>query len=296
MVQRRCGRQAGVALVMLLWFIAAMSLMVMGLMGEARLDIRLSQLYLRQAQAEALADGAIQRTLQALVEAERGEAPVPSVFTWEETRDGIELRAWVHSVSGFIDLNAAPESLLAVLFQHLGELDPPEALLLASKVVRWRGVKPEGSAPEPGFRYGRFEAPEDLLLVDGVSRQLYGRVAPALAVTSKWQEKIRLLSAPPEVLYMLAEGDESLVSHWQQAQLSPEPAAVQQPANLELLSSSSVQARIYRIEARVGFADGQVYRRVRWAEYGQQGLDRLPWHFFRTEPVARADQLDFTDN
>jgi len=296
MVQRRRDRQAGVALVMLLWFIAAMSLMVVGLMGEARLDIRLSQLYLRQAQAEALADGAIQRTLQALVEAERGEAPVPSVFTWEETRDGIELRAWVHSVSGFVDLNAAPESLLAALFQQLGELDPQEALLLANKVVRWRGVKPEGSAPEPGFRYGRFEAPEDLLLVDGVSRSLYDRVAPALAVTSKWQEKIRLLSAPPAVLEMLAEGDESLVSHWQQAQLSPEPVAVQPPANLELLSSSSVQARIYRIEARVGFADGQVYRRIRWAEYGQPGLDGLPWHFFRTEPVARADQLDFTDN
>ncbi len=288
------NQQAGVALVMLLWFIAAMSLLVTGLMGEAKLDIRLSQLYLRQAQAEALGDGAAQRAMQAMLEKISSGEPVPAVFEWRDERNGVDIRVRMRSVSGYVELNSAPEELLIELFQQLGELEPQDAALLANTVVRWRGVKPELEAPEPGYRYGWFEAPEDLLLVEGVTRQLYGKIKAALSVTKNWQTGVDLMSAPPEVLKMLAEGDDALVSHWQQAQLEPEPGVVQQPVKVGLISSSSKP--IYRIEANVRFADGVAFQRVRWAEYGQQGLDRLPWRFFRTEPVIRADQVELSGN
>ncbi len=282
------NQQAGVALVMLLWFIAAMSLLVTGLMGEAKLDIRLSQLYLRQAQAEALGDGAAQRAMQAMLEMRRSGEPVPSVFEWGDEQAQVQLIANVRGASGYVDLNWATEPLLVELFVELGELESQAAAVLASTIIKWRGQKSEQEVADPDLRYGRFEAPEDLLLVKGVSRSLFDKVLPALAVNSGWHPEVNIMSAPPEVLRILAGGDESLMDHWQQAQREPGAGAVQPSVKPDLVGSSNEP--IYRIEVLIKFADGLVFRRVRWAEYGQKGLDQLPWRFFRTEPIVRVSQ------
>ena len=53
------GRQRGVALGIVVWFIAGMALLVSGIVSEARVDTRMAQLHYFRAQAAAAADGAI---------------------------------------------------------------------------------------------------------------------------------------------------------------------------------------------------------------------------------------------
>lgn len=284
--------ESGVALVMVLWFVAAMSLMVTGIMGEAKLDMRLSQLYLRQAQAEALGDGAIQMAMLNMLEQQRSRQSRPAVMDLHEQYDEVRVHTRIRPASGYINLNYASEKLLGLMFERLGGLDKREAGVLAARVIKWRSRQAERERFDPTLRYGKFEAPEDLLLVEGVNKALYDAVAEAISVTDHWESQVNLLAAPPAVLQVLADADAALIEHWQQAQKEPSPGVLQPPAETDLVNTAATS--IYRVEARIRFPDGQVFQRVRWVEYGQAGRDRLPWRFFRTESVARIGSLEFS--
>ena len=52
-------RQRGVALALVVWFIAGMSLMVGGIVSFARVDTRMTQVHLARAKTIAAGDGAI---------------------------------------------------------------------------------------------------------------------------------------------------------------------------------------------------------------------------------------------
>jgi general secretion pathway protein K len=285
--------QAGAALVMVLWFVAAMSLMVVGIMSEAKLDIRLSQLYLRQAQVEALGDGAIQKAMLHMTEQNLSGEARPSVLDLRENIGFVEIHTRIRPVSGFIDPNFASEKLLHLMFERLAGMEAIEAEIMASKIVRWRRAKPQDEPVEPGLRYGRFEAPEDLLLVEGISKDIYDKISGAVSVSEHWEGGVNISTAPTPVLKVLADGDAGLVEQWQRAQMETQPSPVPEPFETELTSTALTS--IYRVEARVRFPDNEVYRRVRWVEYGQSGSDKLPWRFFRTESVARVDNHTFSD-
>ena len=57
------GRQRGVALAVVMWFIAGMSLLVAGIVGHARVDLQLAQVHVARAKAVAAGDGAIRLAL-----------------------------------------------------------------------------------------------------------------------------------------------------------------------------------------------------------------------------------------
>ena len=55
--------QKGVALAIVVWFIAGMSLLVAGIVSHARVDTQMAQLHIAKAKAVAAGDGAIQLML-----------------------------------------------------------------------------------------------------------------------------------------------------------------------------------------------------------------------------------------
>ena len=70
-------RQQGVAIAMVAWFLAAMSLLVVGIVSEAQNDVRMAQLHSSKARAIAAGDGAIQLMLaNSLTQQGRGGSPV----------------------------------------------------------------------------------------------------------------------------------------------------------------------------------------------------------------------------
>ena len=60
-------RERGVALAIVVWFIAGMSLLVAGIVSHARVDTQMAQLHVARAKAAAAGDGAIQLMMADLV-------------------------------------------------------------------------------------------------------------------------------------------------------------------------------------------------------------------------------------
>ena len=93
---------------MVVWFLAAMSLLVSGIVFQARVDTRMAQLHVARAQAVAAGDGAIQLMLADLVagkvEQQEGSAAMSASYSLGERQVRVELVP----ASGLIDPTTAP--------------------------------------------------------------------------------------------------------------------------------------------------------------------------------------------
>lgn len=162
MMARGCferGRQAGVALVAVLWIVAALSILVTGMVQAQRDEIRLVASARQTAQGSALGSAAVQLALQQI--ASRSE-PIARLSRVEVSFGGAAIPVEVVPLNGLIDLNRAPESLLVALLTVAGGMAPDAAAGLAKTLVAAR-------IPGPLTRGGpRFEAVEDLLQLPGV--------------------------------------------------------------------------------------------------------------------------------
>jgi general secretion pathway protein K len=140
--------QNGVALAILVWFLAAMSLLVAGIVLQARVDIKLAQLHVTRARVEAAADGAIQLALADLMLREQEAAsPNPEMQSRDFGVGGYYVTVNFTPVSGLININFAPEDLLFLLFSSVDGLDENAAHELALNVVEWRSILTLGEDP-----------------------------------------------------------------------------------------------------------------------------------------------------
>ena len=171
-------QQQGFAIALLLWMIAGMSLMVAAVIHFAHADVAMAELRLDEARAQALGRGAAllavrDKTMvsqKATLEPAGGEGSRAQgegnhrfTKTYEfggEWRTRVQLRP----AAGFVSLNNASDVELSLLFKHVGKATETVATDLAAAVVRYR-------ENFPGFRY-----PEELLAIDGASRDVYDRV------------------------------------------------------------------------------------------------------------------------
>jgi len=302
--------QDGVALAILVWFLAAMSLLVAGIVMQARVDIKLAQLHVMRARVEAAADGAMQLALAQLLQPEQeGEPPQPVLPSQELSVGGFNVTVNITPVSGLIDINAAPEELLFLLFSAVDDLDEVAARELALNVVEWRSANPldAGATDQPAqpsgsgnnggsasqdaepaalgdVRYARFEAIEDLLLVAGIDRRIYDAVEDAVYVSQVGQSGVDWATAPVPVLRVLGGMDTESAQELAASRLSDNVDGLVAPQDLDLSFQEAAQLSSYRIDAMVEL-DGSLFNRRRWVDRSQPGSDGLPWTFFRTEAL-----------
>ncbi len=283
------GRQRGVALAILVWFIAAMSILVAGVVMQARVDIKLAQLHSGKARAEALADGAIQLVLaHARYLETQGEFFVRAQHLFQQPMGDYTVSVSLTPLSGLIDLNKAPEDLLFSVLLGAGNFDENVARELAISVVEWRTPGEGAEEEQEGMRHGRFEAIEDLLLVPGFDRDLYEALRDSVYVSQKSLATIDWLAAPVEVLQRLGMNEQEALEY---AQLRREEDAVSLglPESVEPSFFSDASLSVFRVDAIVTVDDTTFLRR-RWVDRDRQGPDQLPWHFFHTEPVRATTQ------
>ncbi|WP_151702567.1 general secretion pathway protein GspK [Nitrincola alkalilacustris] len=294
--------QSGVALAMLLWFVAAMSIMVAGIMAVAKVDARLASLQVQVAQAAAVGDGAANLMMKELLSLQQaGLYAGRGIVEQEYTIGEHEIRMRAIPVSGLVDLNLSSEELLVSLFQYGAGLEESEAVSFAHRVMDWRedtGLKrlhgadaSDYEAAGYGFgpRNGRFEVVEDLLQVLGINRALYDSIAGSVHATGFGQAAIDPLSAPESVLNVLAQGDIELVRVMIDLRLQA-PFDESSVAGLPVDFLASAVVPVYRLDAWVSFPDGRVYQRRRWGDFNMAGQDGLPWRFLRTEPVTAVGE------
>lgn len=237
--------QRGVALAMVLWFIAAMSVLVMGTVYEARTDVRLAQVHVARAKAVAAGDGATRLHLAAFVEARgrsaegRGRLPLRGEYRMGD----VAVRLRMVPAGVLVDPFAAPARQLAELLSARGGLAAADAQKLADNVVKLRSALPGGG------RYNRrMEVQEDLLRVPGFDRALLDAL----------RDDIRAIPGGTGLAAGLA-GD------------------VDEAA---LAASES----LFRVDAWVDY-NGRQWLRRQWVSLqGGTGASALPWQVMRVEP------------
>ena len=287
------NKQRGVALAMLLWMLAALTLLVSGVVFQSRTDVQLTRLHLDQARAQAAAQGAAHMLLaEYQLGAASGEAASSGIFARRYELNGLQLEAQAIPVSGLVDLNMASPQLLVALFQHLGRLNHDAAEHLAEQLLLWR-APPQGEVgveDTEGGGGGLLMVVEDLLRVPGMTRAVYDRVRSAVHVEPGGQQGVDPLAAPADVLYSIANGDPGVVDTIIEARRDASASAAGLPGGLDPAYLASGGASGYRVDVRVSQqSQSPLVQRI-WVQMAT-GQGGVPWRFTRVLPIEAEPRL-----
>lgn len=265
-------RTQGMVLVAVLWTVAALALVVVGLVHNVRQEARVLSTQRALAVAGGVGDAAVQLALRQLAVL---EAPPTRMLTWPVAYRQTAVAVRVMPLNGLIDLNAAGAPLLAALYEVAGGLPRNEAQSLAARTLAWRA----GSA---SVRAERFEAVEDLLRVPGVDLELYARLAPLVAADNGGSSGgVNALAAPLEVLQVLAGGRPGIAARIAAARDAGDAGIDTTDLPAAFLESGAVQR--YRIDASVPLPDGGWLHVAHHVHLGTEPQARLPWRTLHTE-------------
>ena len=287
---RRCaqGRATlhparGMALVAVLWLVAAMAVLATGLTGTVRQQVQLTTAIRDQATARAVGEAAQVLVLQAMRAKRGGERP-SAIETVNVNYGGQDVAVEVMPLDGLISLNGADEALLTKVFAVAGQLPAGAASTLAKAAITWRDERPENQGEGPrsaGSGKRDFESVEDLMLVPGIDYDLYHRVAPVLTADLAGGRQVNVAAAPPEVLAVLADGQAGVVERVQAARARGDGASVD-------YSGLGGGARIrgatdhYRLTARVPITAGKMLVLTQVVALGQAYSRTAPWRVARS--------------
>jgi general secretion pathway protein K len=230
MTPRAAGRRrdkGGFALVTVIWGVALIALLIVSYMSTARLRLQMAFNLAGAAQADLLAEAALNQTaLFLLSEREtRGAFLQPPASTLAErpvhdgaprfcALAGAAAAISIEEESGKVDINAAPQKLLQSLLSGLG-VAPRDADAIAAGIVAFRSPPlPNGvagvEAPETvksdkpfGLKRAPFQSIAELDQAPGVSPALYRLLSPLVTIYSR-SPGVDARAAPPALLALLA--------------------------------------------------------------------------------------------
>lgn len=262
----------GMTLIIVLWVVAALTILVAGLVRAQHSEWRLVGAARSQLGAVASGRAAIQRAAQEMAGSPQAVGRLMRRTVREAGQD-IELE--VMPLVGLVDLNSAPEVLLQALLQHAGGLPEASARALAAAAVERR----QATAAMPG-RATRFEVPEELLALPGVDHDLFARIAPLMTTDSAGGGRVNPLAAPFPVLLVLASGDAGLAQR-----IAGERDAGSVVIDTTRLESAYIDATVssrYRITAHVPTTDGRRWTVEQELDLHSSDPGGPPWRTLRT--------------
>ncbi len=166
-------RERGVALIVVLWGIAALSLIALAMLSATLSRANIGRNAWYEAEARTAADAGVQGAILSLFDPDPRD---------RQQLDGSEhslavlsdtVTVSIRDEAGLIDLNAAAPDLLRDYLQT-GGLDTGEAAQLAGRIAAWRA--PEGAPAHP------FQSVDDVLLIQGMTADLLRKLRPGLTV------------------------------------------------------------------------------------------------------------------
>ena len=211
-----CSKERGVAIVLVMWIVAAMSIIVGGALALAREEIDLASSRLGEAQAFALGKGiarlAVMDHARAQTAVDENGDPDPGgpsrVFRSRYEIDDLTVSATVYPASGFVSVAESDPAVWQQLLSGIGGMDNVAAATLAEQIVNseLEMTASAGSGPPGSFQfYSRYRQArsavyvEQLLGVEGMNRAVYDRIRPSISpfnVCSGIDPSV----APPEML------------------------------------------------------------------------------------------------
>jgi len=261
----------GMALIVVLWMVAALSIITGSLLTSVKREIGVATQAKQVIVAGGIAEGAIRRILLELIA--QGK-PLDRLIKATEPFPGYPVSAEVRPLNGLIDINNAPEALLSAMFQYHAGMDVEASNRTARAVIDARSRKDAFGQPEG------FDAVEDLLRIPNIAYDLYARIRSLLSTNLRGGGRVNPQAAPPEVLAVLTHGNVSLAGQLVATQSGPGAlmdTTQFNPAFVESVSSTAVEVR-----ARVLLADGSSLIKS-WVVVLMPSLQTgLPWQTFET--------------
>lgn len=205
--------EQGLALVIVLWVVALLSIVAASLAFSMRTETTLAHDLVTQAQARALAEAGVYRGILELYNPDRLRRWRGDGSPHEVRLAGVPITVSLQDEAGKIDLNSAQRGLLDALFRVSGIEDERRDALLDA-IEDWRDPdslrRLNGAEDQEYQAAGRihgakdatFNTVEELQQVLGMTPRLFKRLRPALTVHSH-SAGIDDRVAPPEVLRAL---------------------------------------------------------------------------------------------
>jgi len=188
--------QNGIALILVLWMLALLTVIANSMVSSMRSEVQVATNQVSSARAEAAADAGVFKAISAL------SLPEANPEQWQGNGlshdwafDDAHMLITIFDEGGKIDLNAAPETLLASMFRSVG-MDADGADNMADAISDWRDADdlrhPHGAEREEYIAAGvesaprnaNFESIEELRQVLGMSNRLFQQVALLITVNS----------------------------------------------------------------------------------------------------------------
>ena len=270
--------ERGVALIAVLWLVAAMVLIITGVVQAVRGEARIAGWQRQALVADTLADAAILLALQSM-QAQKSELP-KSIQVIPVQFEGQLREVSVRPLNGLIDINNATVVLLADLYRHAGAMNHDAAQALAQATIQSRQTKDAKGRPQG------FDAVEDLLRVPGLTYDLYAKIAAFVTADIRTGSgRVNPMAAPMGVLQVLTGGDvyrAAILAAKRDADPNLMDTSFLKPEQIEMASSNSLQ-----LQVRVGLPDGNSLQKtwiVYWAHDPRSGL---PWRVLCTQQSMR---------
>ncbi len=285
------GRQAGIALVVVMWALLLLATIAAAVTAVHRTEIALSNNLLDQVRGRALGEAGVYYAISRLLS--DGTLPESERFPVDGSLqrwffEGLELRISVSGESGRVDLNAAQPELLKLLLEAAGA-EPDQVDDLAGAIQDWRDTDSNtqvNGAEDPDYRaagmlYGAKDEPfssvEELRQVLGMTPELYRALAPALTVYSG-RSTVNPIFAPRLVLMAVLELPETQIDEYLDAKARGEAD------DGELLppgaSSQLVQQgddSVHRIHVEVPVREDQLFALEAVVSAGRGNFQILAW-------------------
>lgn len=187
----KLSRHQGMALVLVLWIVAALSVFAMGLGTVLRQEAALVNVSRNMAYGRAAGEAVIFEALQRMsVQSNLTDKLVTLDTVFMERNVQLQIIPW----SGLININAAPAPLLAMLLQNAAQLPPAEAASLARTVIEARTSIAAASGGQVPW-----DAPEDLLQVSGMGYAIFTRIREYLVAEPGGRQGINPEAALPSL-------------------------------------------------------------------------------------------------
>lgn len=213
-------REAGFALVIVLWMAALLALAAAALAASAKVHFQATRNSIESQRAQGLADAGVQLALRELANTpDTIPRSLPSSPRTCRLPEGDELSISIHDEAGKIDLNTADDALLSALLTGIG-LSEPEAANLIAAISDFRDADSERSlngAEAAEYRAagriaGPKNAPFDSVIeigsVLGLNSNLFARISPHLT-THSGQNGVDPAHATLDLLDILARAPPS---------------------------------------------------------------------------------------
>jgi len=202
--------QCGLALIVVLWSSAIITLLAAGFSFSLRTEARLAAGAVQRAQSAAAANAGINWLLRELLTPEKGVLGSDMTLNFH----GFEVALQVLPENAKVDLNAAPEKLLESLIANTIEelqLDSVSASQITDAILDWRDAdskrRPGGAEIADYVSADRVARPRngallsvgELNQVMGMEPALYRALKPLVTVHA-WSTKVAPMSASARVL------------------------------------------------------------------------------------------------